>query len=104
MNNITQDQKFYRYTALDEFARFRYVEAFSEADTSAIFLENMLKAFRFKVECVQTDNGFEFTKCFSDAPSGLASSKENAIQFFIAGCNICLTNPRSVRVNFRKRY
>jgi hypothetical protein len=24
----------------------------------------MLKAFKFKVECVQTDNGFEFTKRF----------------------------------------
>jgi hypothetical protein len=58
--------KFYQYTALDEFSRFRYVEAFEEASTytSAVFLENMLKAFRFKVECVQTDNGFEFTNRF----------------------------------------
>lgn len=61
-------QKFYQYTALDEFSRFRYVEAFSEASTytSTIFLKNMLKAFPFKVECVQTDNGFEFTKRFSN--------------------------------------
>lgn len=27
-----------------------------------IFLEHMLKAFPFKVDCVQTDNGCEFTK------------------------------------------
>lgn len=59
-------QKFYQYTALDEFSRFRYVEAFQEASTytSSIFLDNMLRAFPFKVECVQTDNGFEFTKRF----------------------------------------
>ena len=59
-------KKLYQYTAIDEFSRFRYLEAFEEASTysSAQFVENMLKAFSFKVECVQTDNGFEFTKKF----------------------------------------
>lgn len=57
-------EKFYQYTAIDEYSRFRYIEAFKEHSTysSAVFLENMLKAFDFKVECVQTDNGLEFTK------------------------------------------
>ena len=57
-------QKFYQYTAIDEYSRFRYLEAFEEHSTysSAIFLEHMLKAFPFQVECVQTDNGQEFTK------------------------------------------
>ena len=57
-------RKFYQYTAIDEYSRFRYLEAFEEhsAYSSAIFLEHMLKAFPFKVECVQTDNGCEFTK------------------------------------------
>lgn len=61
-------QKFYQYTAIDEFSRFRYVEAFDEASTytSTLFLKNMLKAFRFKIECVQTDNGFEFTNRFGN--------------------------------------
>lgn len=59
-------KKFYQYTAIDEYSRFRYLEAFEEASTytSAQFLEHMLNAFKFKVECVQTDNGFEFTKRF----------------------------------------
>lgn len=57
-------KKFYQYTALDEYSRFRYVEAFEEHSTysSSIFLEHMLKAFKFPVKCVQTDNGAEFTK------------------------------------------
>ena len=57
-------QKFYQYTAIDEYSRFRYLEAFDEHSTytSTIFLEHMLKKFPFKVECVQTDNGLEFTK------------------------------------------
>lgn len=56
-------QKLYQYTALDEFSRFRYVEAFEESSTytAMIFLKNMLSAFKFRVECVQTDNGIEFT-------------------------------------------
>lgn len=59
-------EKYYQYTAIDEFSRFRYVKAFKEHSTysSAVFLEHMLKAFPFKVECVQTDNGMEFTKSF----------------------------------------
>lgn len=57
-------QKFYQYTAIDEYSRFRYVEAFEEHNTysSAVFLEHMLSAFKFPVLCVQTDNGAEFTK------------------------------------------
>lgn len=56
-------QKLYQYTALDEFSRFRYVEAFDESSTytSMLFLRNMISAFKFSVECVQTDNGIEFT-------------------------------------------
>ena len=59
-----EGRKRYQYTAIDEYSRFRYLEAFEEHSSysSAIFLEHMLKAFPFKVECVQTDNGCEFTK------------------------------------------
>lgn len=59
-----EGRKFYQYTAIDEYSRFRYLEAFEEHSSysSAVFLEHMLKAFKFKVECVQTDNGAEFTK------------------------------------------
>lgn len=61
-------KKFYQFTAIDEFSRFRYLEAFEECSTyaSTQFLEHMLKAFPFNVECVQTDNGMEFTKRFSN--------------------------------------
>ena len=57
-------KKFYQYTAIDEYSRFRYLEAFEEHSSysSAVFLQHMIKRFPFKVECVQTDNGQEFTK------------------------------------------
>ena len=59
-----QGKKFYQYTAIDEYSRFRYLEAFEEHSTysSALFLEHLIQAFPFPIECVQTDNGAEFTK------------------------------------------
>ena len=59
-----EGKKFYQYTVIDEYSRFRYLEAFEDHSSysSMVFLEHMLKAFKFKVECVQTDNGQEFTK------------------------------------------
>ena len=57
-------EKFYQYTAIDEFSRWRYLEAFQKHSTysSAQFLEHLIKAAPFKILCVQTDNGTEFTK------------------------------------------
>lgn len=54
---------FYQYTFLDEFSRFRYLEAFQEHSTysSAQFIRHCAEKFPFLIECVQTDNGSEFT-------------------------------------------
>ena len=65
-------EKFYQYTAIDEFSRWRYLEAFNEHSTysSAQFLEHLIKAAPFKILCVQTDNGTEFTKRLLPGDSG----------------------------------
>ncbi len=75
-------QKFYQSTAIDEFSSLRYLEAFEEASTytSTVFLEHVIKAFPFPVECVQTDNGFEFTKRFSPTSKNLMSQFEKRLQ------------------------
>ena len=71
-------RKFYQYTAIDEFSRYRYLEAFEENSTysSTQFLIHMLDHFKrlgISVKCVQTDNGFEFTKRFgTSAPDNLS--------------------------------
>ncbi len=62
--------KYYQYIAIDEFCRLRYLGAFEQANTysSEQFLMEMIAWFakkNIKVECVQTDNGFEFTKRFT---------------------------------------
>ena len=63
-----QGEKFYQYTAIDEYSRFRYLEAFKEQSSysSAVFVEHLLKKFPFKIECIQTDNGHEFTKTYGN--------------------------------------
>lgn len=65
--NEAKGQKFYQYTAIDEYSRWRYVEAFQEQSTysSAVFFEHLLQRFPMPIECVQTDNGTEFTKRFT---------------------------------------
>ena len=63
-------QKFYQYTFLDEYSRFRYLEAFDEINTysSTVFLRHVVAMFPYAIECVQTDNGPEFTNRLN--PSG----------------------------------
>ena len=62
--------KLYQYTAIDEKTRLRFLGAYEEQSTysSRDFLVRMVTWFKrrgIKVECVQTDNGFEFTNRFS---------------------------------------
>lgn len=65
--NEAKGEKFYQYTAIDEYSRWRFVESFKEHSSysSAVFLEHLIKAFPLPIDCVQTDNGQEFTKRFS---------------------------------------
>lgn len=61
------DGGFYQYTFIDEYSRFRYLEAFREHSTysSAMFIKHCVQRFPYVIECVQTDNGFEFTNRYN---------------------------------------
>ena len=66
----------YQYTAIDEFTRLRFLEAYPEQSTysSADFLKKLVKWYDrrgIRVECVQTDNGFAFTNRFSNSKRDL---------------------------------
>ena len=68
--------KLYQYTAIDEFSRMRFLAAYNEQSTysSADFLHRLTAFYKrkgFSVECVQTDNGFEFTNRFSQSQRDL---------------------------------
>ena len=77
-----QGEKFYQYTAIDEYSRFRYLEAFKEQSSysSAVFVEHLLKKFPFKIECIQTDNGQEFTKTYGHTKNPTPTMFENKLK------------------------
>lgn len=58
-----EPKQWFQYTFLDEYSRFRYIEAFQEHNTysSTVFLRHVVRKFPYLIECVQTDNGTEFT-------------------------------------------
>ena len=67
VNSKVIGKHFFQYTAIDEYSRWRYVEAFEEHSTysSAMFVDHLVKAFPCRIECIQTDNGSEFTNRFT---------------------------------------
>ena len=78
----SQGEKFYQYTAIDEYSRFRYLEAFKEQSSysSAVFVEHLLKRFPFKIECIQTDNGQGITKVLGNAKNPKPTMFENKLK------------------------
>lgn len=77
--------RLFQYTAIDEFSRLRFLWAYEEQSTysSADFLKRAVKWFKRRgvcVECVQTDNGFEFTNRFSSPKRHLTTMFEAAAQ------------------------
>ena len=67
-----KEERLYQYTAIDEYSRYRILGAYPEQSTysSSEFLKKVVQQFQklgVKVECIQTDNGFEFTNRFSNS-------------------------------------
>lgn len=93
------DGGFYQYTFIDEYSRFRYLEAFKEHSTysSAEFIKHVVKKFPYAIECIQTDNGSEFTNRFNASKEGTPTLFENTL----AQLGIChkLIKPYTPRHN-----
>ena len=60
-------ERYYQYTAIDEYTRLRYTYYCKEHNTyeSTIFVNKLIRYFPFKIKLIQTDNGFEFTNRLS---------------------------------------
>lgn len=60
---VTNGEKYYQYTAVDECSRWTYREMYDEHSTfsSRSFMENQVRKAPFPIREVQTDNGTEFT-------------------------------------------
>ena len=69
---VGPELKLFQYTAIDEFSRLRFLGAYPEQSTysSADFVKRAILWYQrrgIKVECIQTDNGVEFTNRFSNS-------------------------------------
>jgi hypothetical protein len=66
LRNRPEPFQVYRYTAIDDCTRLRFVETYEELcpANSVDFGRRMLASFPFPVEEVQTDHGMEFTYIF----------------------------------------
>ena len=95
----SEPTQWFQYTFLDEFSRFRYLEAFQEHNTysSTLFLRHVVQKFPYAIECVQTDNGSEFTNRL--LPRG--SDKPTLFELELKRMGIChkLIRPYTPRHN-----
>lgn len=77
-----RDGRYYQYTAIDEYTRKRVLWASKEQSTSASaeFVKIVMKKFKFKIECIQTDNGFEFTNRLNANQTETKTLFENTLE------------------------
>lgn len=63
---LRDNKRFYQWTAVDECSRVRFMYAFEDhtAQNTVKFFKMVKKAFPFKIQKIQTDNGAEFTNRF----------------------------------------
>lgn len=61
---VTNGEKYYQFTAVDECTRWTYRQMYAEHSTHSakMFLEELIRVAPFPIREIQTDNGTEFTK------------------------------------------
>lgn len=83
----------YQWTAIDECTRIRFVYGFEEhtPENTVKFLKMLFKAFPFRMQTIQTDNGTEFTYKF------ISDTEKSPMDRFLEKCGIAhkLIPPRT---------
>jgi transposase InsO family protein len=76
--------KLYQYTAVDEATRLRHRMVFDEHSNanSVMFLKQVRRRFPFPIQCVQTDNGTEFTLAL------ICSDKQTEFEQYLEAAHI----------------
>jgi len=78
---VSNGQKYYQYTAIDECTRLVYREMYDEHSTASSkdFIMKLVHAFSFPIREVQTGNGREFTAIFLTKDNELKTLFEQAL-------------------------
>lgn len=79
---VSNGQKYYQYTAIDECTRVVFREIYDEHSTysSKDFLMKLIDAFPFPIREIQTDNGREFTNAYLPQKTPTLSLFEAALE------------------------
>ena len=94
---VTDGNKYYQYTAVDECTRWTYRYMYNEHSThsSIQFLRQLVKACPFQIKRIQTDNGTEWTKqLISNDPKDLTSFELGLKAYGIEYQRIRVATPR----------
>ena len=94
---VTDGNKYYQYTAVDECTRWTYRCMYNEHSTysSIQFLHQLVKACPFQIKRIQTDNGTEWTKqLIANDPKDLTSFELGLKAYGIEYQRIRVATPR----------
>ena len=94
---VTNGNKYYQYTAVDECTRWTYRYMYNEHSThsSIQFLHQLIKACPFQIKRIQTDNGTEWTKqLITSDPKDLTSFELGLKAYGIEYQRIRVATPR----------
>ena len=94
---VTDGNKYYQYTAVDECTRWTYRYMYNEHSTysSIQFLHQLVKACPFQIKRIQTDNGTEWTKqLITNDPKDLTSFELGLKAYGIEYQRIRVATPR----------
>ena len=94
---VTDGNKYYQYTAVDECTRWTYRCMYNEHSTysSVQFLHQLVKVCPFQIKRIQTDNGTEWTKqLIANDPKDLTSFELGLKAYGIEYQRIRVATPR----------
>lgn len=81
VGEAAEEGGYYQYTFIDEFSRYRILKAYKEHSTysSAQFIKHVVEKFPYTIECIQTDNGSEFTNSANNSKKALPTLFEKTL-------------------------
>ena len=94
-----REEKYYQYTAIDEYTRQRVLWASKEHSSyeASKFVKIIVKKFKYPIECIQTDNGLEFTNRLNPYKTDKKTMFEKTLEEL--GIKHKLIKPRTPRHN-----
>ncbi|PJE64153.1 MAG: hypothetical protein COU90_04760 [Candidatus Ryanbacteria bacterium CG10_big_fil_rev_8_21_14_0_10_43_42] len=87
-----KNKRYFQYTAIDTASRWRYLSVYDEQTNvhSILFLEEVIRIFKYKIHAIKTDNGSIFTNYYTsmNKRSDMTVKTIHALDLFCRGNNI----------------